>query len=274
MRNVNVVIKPDETINDIIAQICQIENIKCDDPFAFSCIMTREDEGYNKLKINCLEPAKTNPYSPVDLVVQLFEQPSEKEVKYVVPPLEQYLTVFKPSLWKMVNRAHPYYMKLIPDKEDLMSILGLTIVRLKNKGYYLHKHLIYKAFINALNMEVRKSKYFDDILSLDKPIAKDDEGEAFTLMDKIEDKDLSREANQKVHYTEQDYDEDLYNGIKNAMIEDMGQFAFDRIMIKIKSQTIDSRTSRILSKYREEFNPGYVPRPNAKGKSKGGIKNG
>lgn len=272
MRNVLVVVKPDETINDIIAQICQIEDIGSDDLFAFSCIMTKDVEGCSKLKINCLEPPDTNPYTPVELILKLFEQ-EERKIKYVIPPLEQYLETFKPNLRKMVNKVYPYYSTLIPDKEDLMSILTLKVVTLHNKGYYLHNHLIYKSFINELNKIIRKQKYFSDMKSLDEPIGTDTDGKSYSLLDKLENAEATQEAYQNTNYTEYDYDSDIFKSIKEAMIEDMGQFAFNILMVRLKTKTIDPATSRILTKYREEFNPGYIPRPNARGKSKGG-KNG
>lgn len=264
MYNINVVVKPDETVNDIIEQICLSENINCDDHFAFSAIMrkSKTHEDCNELKINCLEVKESNPFTPVSLITSLYDcPPKHNDVRYVMVPLEQYLTVFRPMLNKMVNRAYPFYKKLIPDKEDMMSILSLKIVELSNKGYYLHNYLIYKTFINALNMEVRKLKKFD-MRSLDAPIGHE-EGKIITLYDTLPCPIESEKARLRVECTE-----DLYENLKQAMLKDMSQFAFDRILIQLKSRTVDVNTSRILSKYRDIFNPDFIPRPNSRGVNK------
>lgn len=271
MYNINVVVKPDETVNDIIEQICLSENIEYDDPFAFSAIMVKdsEQENFSKLKINCIEPVEDNPFTPLTLIKTLFEKPAkENGIRYVVAPLEQYLSIYKPMLLKMVNDVYPHYKNLIPDKEDIMSILYLTIVRLNHKGYYLHNHLIRKSFINELNMEVRKSKYFENVQSLDAQFGQDEEGSTLTLGDQLPCPVSTEIAREQMYYTEEDYWQDMFEEIRAAMLEDMSQLSFDRIMIQIKSKTIETSTSRILSKYRQEFNPGYIPRPNRKGGNK------
>lgn len=256
MNNVNVVVKPDETVNDIIEQICQSENLGYDDPFAFSAIMTpsKRGPGYRDLKINCIEPSESNPFTPVSLIKALFASPP-KSVMYVVPPLEIYLTTYRPMLHKMVNKAFPHYQRLIPDKEDLMSILLYSIVKLNSKGYYLHNNLIYKSFVNELNMEVRKLKNFNNTISFDTPLGQEEDGKIITLADIIPDEKSSEIARQQMHYTEKDYWEDMFKAVKSTMLEDMSQLSFDRILIQLKSRTVDTRTSRTLTKYREEFNP-------------------
>ena len=273
--NFNVLIKPDETQNDIIAEICDDCCIGPDEPFAFSAIMKPDDKdkGYYNLRINCIVPQEENPYTPNQLIRNLL---SKKEppngVRYVQPPIEQWLTVFQPLLMAMVTKVHPRYERLIPERDELVSIMYITIMKLYNQGYYLHKTLIQKCFINNLNMEVRKLKHLEITDSLDKTVGEDDDGKKITLLDQIADPDATEWAKGTTTYTETDYWNDMYERIKTKMLEDMSQFQFDRIMIQLKSNTIDGSTAYKLDKYRRMFNPGYTPRPNAKGKNRGGKK--
>lgn len=271
MTNVYVLIKPDETQNDVIAEICDDCGIGPNEHFAFSAIMTpdKEDDGYYRLKINCLVPVEENLYTPTSLVFELFskEEPPNK-VRYVQPPIEQWLTVFRPLLMKIVARTHPRYETLIPEREELVSIMYLVIMKLYNQGYYLHQTLIQKAFVNELNMECRKLKGLNVTDSLDAPIGEDDDGKPITLLDQIADP----ESTVQFEYTEEDYWNDMYERIKARMLQDMSQLQFDRILIQLKTHTVDRATSYKLDQYRELFNPGYVPRPNAKGKNRGGKK--
>ena len=274
LTNYNVLIKPDETQNDLIAEICDDCNVGPNEPFAFSAIMTPDkDEGYYNLRINCVVPQEENPYTPTGLVHTLLSQkePANK-VRYVQPPIEQWIKEFRPLLMKMVAKARPRYEKLIPEYEELVSIIYLTVMKLYNQGYYLHQTLIYKAFINDLNMEVRKLKNLDITDSLDAPAGEDDDGKTITLLDQICDPDSTEWARESTTYTEKDYWSEMFNKIKARMLEDMSELAFERILIQLKTNTVDRGTSYKLDKYRQMFNPGYTPRPNARGKNKGGKK--
>lgn len=275
MTNATVLIKPDETRQDIIAEICDECAIRPDEHFAFSAILTpdKEDDGYYNLRINCIVPAEENPYTPQSLVRELFmhDEPPNK-VRYVQPPIEQWLQAFRPLLLKMVTKVHPRYEKLMPEKEELISILYLTVMKLYRKGYYLHQTLIQKSFVNELNMACRQLKGLPLTDSLDAPTGKDDDGKVITLLDQIIDPDATRWAHSCNNYTESDYWQDMYERIKTRMLQDMSELQFDRIMIQLKTNTVDRSTSYKLNKYRQIFNPGYTPRPNAKGKPKGGKK--
>jgi hypothetical protein len=275
MTNVNVLIKPDETQDDIIAEICDDCGLGPDEHFAFSAIITpdNKDEGYYHLRINCLVPLGKNPFTPRSLVTGLLSKPEPaNKIRYVQPPVEQWLTVFRPLLMRMVGRAYPRYENIIREREELLSILYLTVMKLYNQDYYLHQTLIYKSFINELNMECRKLKGLLVTDSLDAPIDKDDDGKPITLMDQIADPDSLDWARNSLSYTEKDYWNDMYESIKAAMLEDMSELQFERILLQLKTMTVDRSTSYKLDKYRQIFNPDYTPRPNAKGKNRGGKK--
>lgn len=269
LTNYNVLIKPDETQQDIIAEICDDCNIGPNEPFAFSAIMApdKEDDGYYNLRINCVMPQEENPYTPKQLIHTLLskKEPPNK-VRYVQPPIEQWIQEFRPLLLKMAAKAHPRYEKLIPEYDELISILYLTVIKLYNQGYYLHQTLIYKAFINDLNMECRKLKGLALVDSLDTQIGEED-GKPITLLDQIADPESEFD-----NLIEDDYWQDMFKRLKARMLQDMSELQFDRILIQLKTNTVDRSTSYKLDKYRQIFNPGYTPRPNAKGKNKGGKK--
>jgi hypothetical protein len=275
MTNFTVLIKPDETKVDLITEICDDYNVGPNEPFAFSAIMTpdKTDKDYYKLKINSIIPIEDNPYTPTELCNLLYNAKiSDNGVRYVQPPLEQWLDAFNPLLMTIINTVHPRYERLIPEFDEMVSIMYYTIVYLYRKGYYLHKTLIQKAYINSLNMEVRKLKNSDLVDSLDRTVGEDDDGKKLTLLDQICDPEATEWARQNTTYTQEDYWNDMYERIKSRMLQDMSELQFDRILIQLKTNTIDRSTSYKLDKYRQIFNPNYIPRPNAKGKPKGGNK--
>lgn len=269
MTNVNVLIKPDETLRDVLAEIYDECGVGPNEPFCFSAIMTqdKQDPDYFHFKANCLEERHLNPYSAKEAVSKLFHQ--EGSTRYIQPPLDQWLELFKPMLMDIVSSLHPRYEALIPCKDDMISIMYMCVLKLYNKGYYLHKSLVRKSFVNDLNMECRKLKNFQGMESLDATVGEDDDGRPITLLDQLADPVSTEWARQTGHYTEKDYWEDMYQRLKARMLEDMSELQFERILIQLKTNTVDRSTSYQLNKYREIFNPGYTPRPNAKGKHKG-----
>lgn len=273
MTNYNVLILPEATPADIIADICNDANLGPNEPFCFGAIMRpdKEDPGYYRLKINCIEPITSNPYTADELVYSLLMQDEPSNgIRYVQPPLEQWLELFQPYLMSLVSKVHLRYMNLIPEREEMVSILYECVIRLYRKGYYLHNTLIRKSYINSLNYECRKLKGLAITDSLDAPIGADEEGKEITLLDQLPDPDSTEWARACAEYTQEDFWEDKFEEIKAAMLADMSELAFKRILIQLKTNTVDRHTSYILDKYRQRFNPSYVPRPNAKGKSKGG----
>jgi hypothetical protein len=233
----------------------------------------KKDPGYYNLKINCIVPPEDNPYTPQELIHNLLSKREPPNgVRYVQPPIKLWFTTFKPLLMKLVSNVQSRYEALIPDRDDLLSILYLTVMKLYNQGYYLHQTLIKTSYINELNMECRKLKGLPMTDSLDAPIGEDDDGKPITLLDQIVDPDSTEWAHRCNSYTQQDYWDDMYDKLKARMLQDMSELQFERILIQLKTNTVDRSTSYKLDKYRQLFNPGYTPRPNAKGKNKGGKK--
>lgn len=276
MYNIKVLIKPEETLQDVIAELCDEGDVGPNEHFCFSAILSplansqsslSPNNDCRELKLNCLLQKAENPYTPTDVAKDLLGRNiiPHTGVVYLQPPLEQWLTVFRPLLLKTVQRVKPRYEKLIPDQDDLLSILYTTVLSLYNKGYYLHNTLIYKSYVNALNRECRKLKHFQNSVSLDAPIGVDDDGKEITLMDQLPDPNSEPDD-------DAEYWRDKFEQLRARMLQDMSELQFERILIQLATNTVDRSTSYKLDKYRQIFSPSWSPRPNAKGKNKGGKK--
>lgn len=271
--SVKVLVKPDETLQDVIAEVCDEGDVDPDEPFVFSAIMRPDDEsGCRVMKINSLVDRYENVYSVREVVTDLMTRKvvPTNGIVYIQPPIEKWFEIFRPLLLQMTAQVRPRYEKLIPDQDEVLSILYTTVFSLYDKGYYLHRTLIYKSFVNALNYECRYLKHLQNVESLDRPIDVDEEGKEITLLDQIPDADSSAWAKSCHEYTEDDYWNDMYERLKSCMLQDMSEFQFKRILVQLATKTVDRSTSYKLQKYRRMFNPDYVPRPNARGKNKGG----
>lgn len=272
MKNYNVLIMPDETATDLTSRLCDLYNVGPNEPFCFSAIAKPADNPtHRRVKINALDEQADNPYTIAELVMLLYEDELfHKEISFIQPPLELWLVTFKPLLLSMVDRVYSRYERLIPDREEQLSILYLSVIKLYNQKYYLHKTVVYKTFVNDLNYECRKLKGIS-LESLDAPVGQDDDGKDLTLLDKLADPDAEF-VDKVCKNTDDDYWHEKFLAIKERMLQDMSELAFERILIQLMCKSVDRGTAYQLDKYRALFNPGYVPRPNARGKNRGGKK--
>lgn len=261
MYNYSLLIKPEETETDIIAEICDDLHIGPDELFAFSAIMVPEqDADTYKLKVNYFLVQDENYYTPKTLIKSLLNRNRTKQelksnAQYVQPPLEQWLQSFKPLLSTMADRAHKLYCKTIPDRDDIFGTLYLVTTRLYRQGYYLSKNLIWRSLLNELNTEIRKSKHHINDVSLSQSLGEEQDGTPLTLEDQIVDPNSIIETEQLCKYTIKDFWEDKFNEVKERMLQDMSQLSFYRILMQLEYKCIDTKTSQTLSKYREIFNP-------------------
>ena len=273
MCNHIVLIKPDETPSDILAEICDECSIRPDEHFAFSAIVADD-----KLKINSLVPRDINPYSAEYVVNEIFVKNNhnssrKSKARYVQPSLEQWLEIFRPLLLDMVNRAYPFYQKLFA-KDELVSTLYLVIVKLHQKNYYLHKNLVYRAFLNELNMECRRLKHHQDDMSIDQPVQGDTDDDApMTLKDQIVDPVSIDITQQLTTYTLKDYWEDTLEIIKKAMLSHMSRLSYERLLFQIEHKCIDNANSKLLQRLRIQYIPNYVPQNKGRNKGKNHDKN-
>lgn len=257
MQNYNVLIKPEETQSDIVAEICDDLAIGSDEPFAFSAVESVNSRNEHTIKINRLVSARNNPYTPTTLITKLFSAtPAKGGVRYVQPPIDQWLRLYKPLLYQIVHKAYPFYSKLFTEQE-LLSTLYFVITKLYKANYYLHKSLINRAFLNEVNMEVRKLKHHQDDVSIDTEIGGDNQSSdnaALTIGDTLIDQSSTDIAHELTHYSLKDYWEDMFQAVKECMLQDMSQLSFDRILLQLSTKTVDNQTSHRLMKYRKLFN--------------------
>ena len=269
-------VKPDETREDIIAELCEAFKIDRDTPFAFSAIMYRTEQKEQeqiKIKVNYVPQItedinyiniEYNRYSPATLVEILYLSLANNLVKkgniiaYARPSLEDYITVFTPMLQDIITRAHPFYKRLIPNRDDLVSTMYFVVCKLYRKGYYVNKNLVYMSFINELNIEVRKLKNLQHEQSLSQVISDEDGGTPILLQDIIVDDEQLALVEELTRYTIKDYWEDMFEQIKAAMLKNMSQLSFDRIILQIEHKCIDTQTAHLLYKLRKKYNAGNL----------------
>lgn len=251
--NIKVPITNDTTPDVLFQQL----SIDKDEHFCYSAQM----QG-NILKLNCPEDIEA-PYTPRAIVDVFLVQHKH----HLNPPIELFLETHKSLMHKHVERAYNKFNKFVPDKDDMRSMWLLSVSELFYKDYYVHAGIIWKTFINHILLEIRSLytyiadgiKHSISLTSLDEEIS-DEEGNVVTKLDLIVDEQATQQAYEMTHYTEKDAQEEKLEQLREAALKNMSQIAYDNLLLKLNSKTMDTSASKKIMRLRKELNPGAPSR--------------
>lgn len=157
---------------------------KKDDTFVIQCNIS-QTERYNTLTVDDVVN------DIINIILNYEEINNDILAKgvlgYKQPPLELMLEAYDPLVNKLAMQQSEHWKQY--ERCDLCQICRMVMINLYRKGYYLHKELIRKCFINELLLEMRNDKYKPTVMSLDdvfyKPITSGSED--LTFADIIKD---------------------------------------------------------------------------------------
>ena len=157
-----ITLKEGETEADLIQELIQeYTDATCYQPdpkkkVFFRALLPERDDGQKVIKIDFFYDNLFNTrrlYNAEEIIHKLLTAPvCGKNAVYVQPDLSLWFEVFDGALNQMVATIRPRYEKLIPSFDELKSSLCYVVVQLYNKGYYLAKPIVFKSFVNQLNM--------------------------------------------------------------------------------------------------------------------------
>lgn len=106
----------------------------------------------------------------VTLIAKCIEQElriksKHKIIGYGQPSLESILTLYEPMINALSIEQYSRWRQI--ELEDLKQMCRLIIIRLYRNGYYIHKHLVRKAFNNEVLKFLRCEKYKPTCISLE-----------------------------------------------------------------------------------------------------------
>lgn len=139
--------------------------------------------------------SQTNSYNTinvsnaVDKICETIDELLSKETtKYIIgyeqPPLNLLITILDPLVRKLAREQSNYWPI---EYDDLCQMCRLVICTLYRSGYYIHKSLVRRAFINYVLQYLRPERYKPLMMSLDEPVARDDEGHELTAAETVVD---------------------------------------------------------------------------------------
>lgn len=166
-------------------------------------------------------------------------------------PIDLYIKLHEPMIEKMANKMLSQWPKL--EYDDLCQICRLCCVELYEKGYYLHKRLIWTTFKNRIISEIRPLKRRGEIVSIyDKSYeASADSGDKdLTIADTIIDVDELYKVQDEECKKEELM---IFEEVKSIIIELLGQRQFDTLYRDYTKKHTTTASRKLLIKVKNHL---------------------
>lgn len=220
----------------------------------YSCIIYKVfDDGNLKgwnVQINISQTTKFNTLSVKDELDKMCEAMIKSIVfndKHVIyhsqPNVELVIKLYKPLIIKLAKEQNQRWQYL--EMEDLIQMCNLVICDLYYKGYYIHKRLIRRAFINYVLMHIRKDKDKPIIISLEQEYSKTDDDDKVTVADMIPDTKAINEMNDKDDY---EVHCRILEEVKDIVIDFIGPRQYDQLLREYANKSTTNWSRRLMLK--------------------------
>lgn len=164
------------------------------------------------------------------------------------PPLDIYLISHEPMIETMAVRIRQQWNQF--EHDDLCQICRFCCVRLYEKGYYLHKKLIWTTFKNEILENVRCLKKRGSVISIyDKSYESEDDKD-LTLIDSLVDTDQLYEEQDRLN---KESDAQIFEEVKDIIIDLIGKRQFDTLYRDYKNQHTTTASRKLMLKVKNHF---------------------
>lgn len=168
-------------------------------------------------------------------------------IGYKQPPLDMLLELFDPLVHKLAGQQQSYWGL---EYEDLCQTCRMVICTLYRKGYYVHKSIINRSFINEVLMSIRGDRYKPHIVSIDEPVAYDKEGKARTVADTIVDEMAEDDILQE--FTDEE-ETQVLEAKREYIVDIIGERQYDQLVRAYGTHTTSSADRTKLQKLRNRL---------------------
>lgn len=216
----NIILKELSTVMDEIKYI-----------YSFTVRVDRQNGVKYNVRYAISEEVKYNTLYKDDVVngiIEAIERDKITNGKYIIgygqPSLDLMVELYDPLVCSLATKQRQRWQMF--EYDDLCQICRLTLVTLYNKGYYIHKRLLEKAFDNAVLQELRQSFNDFDVLSIETTM---DENED---LEKLSIKDMLRDVDAEIKAQEQDTHEinsATFNEVKGIVVDLIGERQFEQL---------------------------------------------
>lgn len=211
-------------------------------------ILYSKTKQYNTIPANKLIEEVIKSETVHDKSLQL----SNNICTYCQPPLEILLVTYKPLIYKLAVQQHQYWPQV--ELEDLLQMCNMRICVLYQQGYYIHKNLLTRSFVNDVLMFLRPDKRKPRVDSLDQMLMSTDGENNVTLVDTIEDEHAQDELNEIIDEAD---GITVEQEIKNKMLEVIKEFItprmYDQLLREYGNKTTSNNTRVMVNRLKSQL---------------------
>lgn len=153
---------------------------------------------------------------------------SKESVRYVIgyaqPPLELLLETLEPLVKKLALEQRNHWPI---EFEDLCQMCRLCICTLYRGGYYVHKALIRRTFINSVLQYLKPDRYKPLLVSLDNTSYCDESNNRLTIEDTLIDYD---EFYKQEDLEDEQVNKEVLDEMKKVVVDIIGQRQYDQML--------------------------------------------
>lgn len=166
-------------------------------------------------------------------------------------PLDLYIEMHEPMIDKMARRIMTQWSRL--EYDDLCQICRLCCVELYNKGYYLHKRLVWTTFKNKVIEEIRTLKKRGTVISIfDKSTDNtNSDDKDLTIGDSLIDWESFYKEEDKENLNAELL---IFEEVKVIIIELIGERQFDMLFRDYANKHTTTTSRKLLLKVRDHLN--------------------
>lgn len=222
-----------------------------------------KDKNIYKLKITVCSTDRYNTYDAQtvledicdNLVTYLADNGSV--VCFLQPDLSIQCEMFTPYAHKLATEEHLHWQHM--EIDDLVQMVYECMTILYNKGYYLNKYLVRKAFLNKLYGVLRK-RPADKECSLYAPVGKEGMRD-ITIADTLEDDTLARRDDEETASALLSVIDDL----RETLLQYISQRQYDQLLFEYGNRCVSAMSAKIVQQLRlqlkrDDFNKAYIHR--------------
>lgn len=242
------------TKNEVVIHLL-LDNILKSVDKVYSYIVFKENEF--AVQFNISQTDKYNTLLPKTIItdivkiIQDWDGDKKGVIGYGQPTIDVILEAFDPLVNKLAYKQLEHWKSY--EFEDLCQICRLVMITLYNKGYYLHKRLIEKSFMNEILMQMRNNKYKPIIVSLDdifyKPLS--NSSEDLTFADILQD-DTNEEREKEELRREAEHA--IFEELKDIIIELIGVRQWNEFYRDYVNKHTTIWSNKILLKIKNHLN--------------------
>ncbi len=163
-----------------------------------------------------------------------------KAICFEQPPLELMLKIYEPLICKLANLQHTRWSLI--EYEDAKQICRLSMIKLYNKGYFVHKSLLIRTYNNDILTYLRQRKNEPEYISLEDMMYCNGDDDVIDIIDTI---------------SEDNYDDntllDIWQQVRDLLVQWIGERQLSQLLHDYGTRNTTEWSRRKVQRLKEKL---------------------